>query len=174
MATKDDPTKKTLAKNVVSPKPEAVAVTPATEPTKPKNKGGRPRKQLSKTNFEALLKINPTMVEVCAVLNTTKATLNRWCLDTYGDSFSTMLKKGNSEYKTSLRRNLLKLSTRNAAAAIFLAKNELGMTDNPIPMPNGTEQQTFQRALGKAAKLWDGQEPVKQDTNAPESQEPTL
>ena len=48
------------------------------------------------------------------------------------------------------------MSKRNGAVAIFLAKNELGMSDNPVPIPSGTEQQTFQRALSKAAKLWDG------------------
>jgi hypothetical protein len=82
-----------------------------------------------------------------------------------------MLKKGCQEYKTSLRRNLLKLSTRNASAAIFLAKNELGMSDNPVPIPNGTEQQTFQRALTKAARLWDGQEQPQTPTDAIEGQE---
>lgn len=121
-----------------------------------KNKGGRPRKQLSRSAFESLLKINPTVEEVCAVLNTTKSTLNRWCQREYGESFGSLLKKGGQEYKTSLRRNLLMMSKRNGAVAIFLAKNELGMSDNPVPIPSGTEQQTFQRALSKAAKLWDG------------------
>ena len=151
-------------------KQETATITPATEPV-PKNKGGRPRKQLSRTNFEALLKINPTMDEVCAVLNTTKSTLNRWCIDNYGDSFSTMLKKGCQEYKTSLRRNLLKLSSRNASVAIFLAKNYLGMSDNPVPIPNGTEQQTFQRTLTKAARLWDEQEQPQTPTDALEALE---
>jgi hypothetical protein len=45
------------------------------------------------------------------------------------------------------------------------------MSDNPVPIPNGTEQQTFQRALTKAARLWDGQEQPEIANNAPEDQE---
>ena len=135
-----------------------------------KNKGGRPRKQLSRSTFESLLKINPTQDEVCAVLGTNKNTLNRWCIENYGEGFLQLLKKGGQEYKTSLRRNLLMMSKKNGAVAIFLAKNELGMSDNPVPIPSGTEQQTFQRALSKAAKLWDGD---AQPVMANESEEST-
>lgn len=132
------------------------AAETAQETTTEKNKGGRPRRQLSRVQFESLLKINPTVDEVCAVLNTSKSMLNRWCQREYGESFGSLLKKGGQEYKTSLRRNLLMMSKKNGAVAIFLAKNELGMSDNPVPIPSGTEQQTFQRALSKAASLWDG------------------
>ena len=151
-------------------KQETTSIAPATEPV-PKNKGGRPRKQLSKTTFESLLKINPTQDEVCAVLNTNKNTLNSWCRENYGEGFLQLLKKGCQEYKTSLRRNLLKLSSRNASVAIFLAKNYLGMSDNPVPIPNGTEQQTFQRTLTKAARLWDEQEQPQTPTDALEALE---
>ena len=151
-------------------KQETTSIAPATEPV-PKNKGGRPRKQLSKTTFESLLKINPTQDEVCAVLNTNKNTLNSWCRENYGEGFLQLLKKGGQEYKTSLRRNLISMSKKSGAVAIFLAKNELGMSDNPVPIPNGTEQQTFQRALTKAARLWDGQEQPQTPTDALEDQE---
>lgn len=130
-------------------------------------KMGRPRKEISRKQFEDLLKINPTRDEVCAVLGVNYNSLNTWCKDTYGETFVTLLKKGGQSYKTSVRRNLLKLSARNASAAIFLAKNELGMSDNPVAMPTGNEVNQFQRALSKAAAMWGCDDQAPTEPSAP-------
>lgn len=55
-------------------------------------------------------------------------------------NFSDYLVKGREELKISLRRAMLRnaISNMNAAVQIFLAKNMLGMTDQPINSENHT------------------------------------
>lgn len=133
------------------------------------DKGGRPKKEISKKTFQGLLDIGATQEEICTVLGISRSTLSRWCQSTYGEGFAQVHKKGSSSFKVSVRRNLFNLSKRSSAAAIFLSKQTLGYTDNPVPIPSGTEQQTFQRALSKAAKLWDGDAQPVMATDGEES-----
>lgn len=62
----------------------------------------------------------------------TDKTLTRWCRDTYGMSFSEIyaIKRGSG--KISLRRAQFELAKKNAAMAIFLGKQYLGQSDNPV------------------------------------------
>lgn len=137
---------------------------------KPKHPGGRPRAVISKTEFEKLLKINPTADEVCDYFGVSRSTVHKWCLETYGDSFQTALKRSNSGYKVSVRRKLDRLADKSAAAAIFLSKNVLGFSDNPAPAPSGEERAQFNRALHKAAKLWEEHEASTQSDEGPQEE----
>lgn len=92
----------------------------------------RPLKIINKQQFEQLCSMMCTEEEICSFLSTTDKTLNGWCKREYGKSFSEVYKKLSQNGKISVRRNLLKLSERNASAAIFLAKNLLGYTDDGI------------------------------------------
>ena len=106
------------------------------EPAKkktPKKKMGRPKKVITKKMFEELCKLQCSQEEICEVTGVTDKTLTRWCKDTYEKSFSEIFKVKRGKGKISLRRNMMVMAQSNAAVAIFLAKNWLGMKDRPDP-----------------------------------------
>lgn len=106
---------------------------PTKKTTKPVNKGGRPKKEINQQTFEKLCFIQCTKFEICSVLDTTDKTLEEWCKTTYRMGFSEIfaIKKGNG--KVSLRRIQFQLAQKNVSMAIWLGKQWLGQTDNPIP-----------------------------------------
>lgn len=92
-------------------------------------KMGRPKKAIDKDIFEGLCMIQCTEEEIDAVLGVTDKTLNRWCKETYGKTFSEVFAEKREAGKASLRRKQWKLADDNAAVAIFLGKNYLGQRD---------------------------------------------
>lgn len=94
-----------------------------------KNKGGRPKKIIDQNQFEQLCHIQCTQEEIQAVLNVQDDTLNRWCKETYGKSFSEVFKEKRKVGFASLRRKQFEMAQNNPTLAIFLGKNWLGQTD---------------------------------------------
>lgn len=95
-----------------------------------KNKGGRPPKQLDKDTFESLCFIQCTQSEICSVMKTTDKTLNKWCIDTYGEGFSDTYKKQSEDGKKSLRRLQFDSARKgNVTMLIWLGKQYLGQRD---------------------------------------------
>ena len=92
-------------------------------------KMGRPQKEISEKLFENLCGIQCTEVEMCAILECSEDTLNRWCKRTYGETFAEIEKKKSAAGKASLRRTQLRLGEKNASMAIFLGKQYLGQKD---------------------------------------------
>lgn len=66
---------------------------------------------------------------MCEYFHMTDVTLQKRIREHYGKSFSEVFELKRVGGKISLRRNLFQQSERNPAAAIFLAKNWLGMSD---------------------------------------------
>ena len=87
------------------------------------NKGGRPKIQIDKGTFEKLCDLQCTVEDLADFFSCSHDTIQRWCM---GDDGVTV----RYNLKASLRRNMFRLSEKNATMAIFLAKNWLGMTDN--------------------------------------------
>lgn len=94
-----------------------------------KNKGGRPKKEIDRDQFEKLCELQCTQEEICGWFDVTDKTLTSWCKTTYGVSFSEIYNKKREKGKISLRRAQFQLAQKNAAMAIFLGKNYLGQTD---------------------------------------------
>lgn len=94
-----------------------------------KNKGGRPKKKIDQEQFEKLCELQCTQEEICGWFDITDKTLNSWCKETYGVSFSEIYSKKRERGKISLRRAQFQLAQKSAAMAIFLGKNYLGQTD---------------------------------------------
>jgi hypothetical protein len=92
-------------------------------------KMGRPEKQINKKQFESLCAIQCTYEEMCAVLDVTDKTLNKWCKRTYGKTFSDVFKEKRSLGKASLRRKGFEMAQKVPSVHIFYAKNFLGMSD---------------------------------------------
>lgn len=93
---------------------------------------GRPRKEIDQKQFENLCGLQCTEEEICGWFDTTDKTLTRWCMDTYGKNFSEIYEEKRGLGKISLRRSQFRLAEKNAAMAIFLGKQYLGQSDNPI------------------------------------------
>lgn len=90
---------------------------------------GRPRKEINQKLFENLCGIQCTEVEICAALECSEDTLNRWCKRTYGATFAETYKSKSQMGKSSLRRMQFKLAEKNASMAIWLGKQYLGQKD---------------------------------------------
>jgi len=93
---------------------------------------GRPKKIISKKDFESLCAIQCTMDECCAFFQCDLKTLQRWVKMTYKKTFSQIFEEKRSVGKISLRRSLFQRAQNPdgpPAIAIFMAKNHLGMSD---------------------------------------------
>lgn len=92
--------------------------------------GGRPKKEIDKTEFEKLCALQCTYTEICSWFDITDKTLNSWCKKEYGMSFSEIFAIKREKGKVSLRRSQFRLAEKNAAMAIFLGKNILNQKDS--------------------------------------------
>lgn len=93
---------------------------------------GRPRKEINQKLFENLCGIQCTEVEICAALECSEDTLNRWCKRTYKATFAETYKSQSTRGKSSLRRMQFKLAEKNANMAIWLGKQYLSQRDEPV------------------------------------------
>lgn len=91
---------------------------------------GRPEKKISQKQFEELCKIQCTKEEILSVLCVCEETLDKWCKNTYGTTFSGAFKEKREGGKMSLRRMQWNLAEKNATMGIWLGKQYLGQRDN--------------------------------------------
>lgn len=93
----------------------------------------RPRKKINRKQFESLCAIQCTQAEICSVLDVCEDTLLKWCKETYKMSFSEIYKQKRELGCMSLRRKQMELAlSGNPAMQIFLGKNLLHQSDNPV------------------------------------------
>jgi hypothetical protein len=90
---------------------------------------GRPKKEISKEQFEKLCGLQCTKEEIAGFFNCSPDTIERYCKSTYHDNFAAVYKEYSAQGKISLRRYQFKLAEKSAAMAIFLGKNMLGQKD---------------------------------------------
>lgn len=93
---------------------------------------GRPKKEIDSTQFEKLCALQCTREEICGWFDVTDKTLDKWCKEKYGDTFSVVFSKKREAGKISLRRAQWRLAEKSPAMAIFLGKNYLGQKDNVV------------------------------------------
>ena len=123
-----------------------------------KNKGGRPKKEISQQQFEAMCAIQCTQAEICDILDVTDKPLNNWCKEIYGCGFSEIYKKKSASGKMSLRRYQFELAKKNAAMAIFLGKNLLGQRDS---FPEETDKTDINNTILSIANLLNNPKQVR-------------
>lgn len=103
--------------------------------TDPPSKGpGRPRLEINAAQVERLASIFCTNDEIAAVMDCDTRTIER--------NFAASLKKGRERGRASLRRMQFATARKGSAAMlIFLGKNNLGQSDEPIAVdPNEPKQ----------------------------------
>lgn len=93
---------------------------------------GRKRIQIDKTEFEKLCFIQCQLSEIAGWFRCSEDTIERWCEREYGKKFAECFKIYSQGGKISLRRSQFKLAEKNAGMAIFLGKQYLGQSDNPV------------------------------------------
>lgn len=111
---------------------------------------GRKKKAISKKQFEELCNIFCTEDEICSVLDVTVKTLNRWCMEEYGDIFSKIRSRMQDKGKASLRRSQKRMSEYNPKMAIFLGKQYLGQSEEPQRDNANNKLDDFTNALMSA------------------------
>ena len=111
---------------------------------------------LTKEAFEFGLSIHATMNDITGYFHISKSTLQRWVKQNYnGATFEQKAVELRGFGNVSLLRHLFILSQKNAAVAIFLAKNWLGMSDDPKPVDTGEAKKEFTAAIKAATKALD-------------------
>lgn len=92
-------------------------------------KSGRPKINIDYKYLEKLCYLQCTEQEMADWFHCSVDTIERRIKEEFGVSFAEYFSEKRVGGKIALRRNLFQLSEKNVAAAIFLAKNFLGMTD---------------------------------------------
>ena len=94
------------------------------------SKGGRPRVEIDKEQFESLCAISCTLEEISGFFKHDEKTVEAWCKRTYKTGFSDIYKKLAGRGKMSLRRLQWKSAQAgNVTMQIWLGKQWLGQTD---------------------------------------------
>ena len=97
---------------------------------RPNNKnGGRPKRSINWVEAEKLCSLQCSELEIADWFHISVDTLSRRLKEEKNASFAEFFTLNRVQGKIALRRNLFKLSERYPQAAIFLAKNWLGMSD---------------------------------------------
>lgn len=97
---------------------------------KTKNKGGRPKKKITRDAFQKLCKLQCTEEEIAGFLDCSVDTLQRWVKEEYdGETFAVVYKKYAAGGRASLRRRQWALAEHNATMAIWLGKQHLGQRE---------------------------------------------
>ena len=94
--------------------------------TKPKNKTGRPKTQIDLEQAQKLGTLQCTLKECSAWFDIPLSTLSGH------KEFQEAYKKGLENGKQSLRRKQWHLADKSATMAIWLGKQYLGQSDNPL------------------------------------------
>lgn len=98
----------------------------------PKTKGaknGTFGSRIDKDQFEKLCSILCTEKEIGGYFGCSHDTINRWCHQEYGKTFSEVWDEKSSFGKISLRRYQFKQAETNPVMAIWLGKQYLGQAD---------------------------------------------
>ena len=93
---------------------------------------GRKYKEIDQRQFENLCGLQCTEREILDWFDVSDKTLNAWCKRTYGKNFSEVFRQKRGKGKISLRRAQWQIAEKNASMAIFLGKNYLSQSDNPV------------------------------------------
>lgn len=95
-------------------------------------KGHTPAKdKINQEQFENLCNLWCTLIEISEFFGVSEDTLESWCKDTYGETFSDVYKRKNSKGKIALRRWQMKSAEKgNVTMQIWLGKQHLNQREH--------------------------------------------
>lgn len=98
----------------------------------PKRKGGRPRVEIDREQFETMCAQQCTEKEIAAHFRCSVDTVQAWCKRTYKCGFSEIFKQKREAGIGSLRSRAYEMAMAgDKTMMIFLLKNYAGMRDTP-------------------------------------------
>lgn len=102
-------------------------------------KGHTPAKdKINKEQFENLCNLWCTLIEISDFFGVSEDTLESWCKDTYGETFSDVYKRKNSKGKIALRRWQMKSAEKgNVTMQIWLGKQHLNQREHLLDNMEG-------------------------------------
>ena len=102
-------------------------------------KGHTPAKdKINKEQFENLCNLWCTLIEISEFFGVSEDTLESWCKDTYGETFSEVYKRKNSKGKIALRRWQMKSAEKgNVTMQIWLGKQHLNQREHLLDNVEG-------------------------------------
>ena len=94
-------------------------------------KGDTPAQdKIDKNTFEKLCGMWCTLIEIADFFGVSEDTVERWCKETYEDTFAEVYKRRSSQGNISLRRWQLKSAEKgNVTMQIWLGKQHLGQKE---------------------------------------------
>lgn len=114
---------------------------------------GRGKIEISEKIFQQMCELQSTQENIADFHGCNISTIQNWCNDTYGCSFSQISKRFKEKGKLSLRESQFKNAIENESAYLqmFLGKNYLGQSDSP-EIPDKIDD----RAINMYVKKEDG------------------
>ena len=103
------------------------------------------RKEIDQGQFEKLCGLQCTKAEICAFLDATDKTLERWCRRTYRAGFSEVFRQKRGIGKISL-------AEKNANMAIWLGKQYLNQRDEPLDDAEEQKEDPLSQSLRELGK----------------------
>lgn len=129
-AIKGTKAKATTKKRSTATKRSTTTKKGSSQESAPKRKGGRPKAEINQRQFEDLCRWHCTRAEVAAHFDVDESTITRWCKETYGCDFATVIKKKEQCGNTALRKIQFNMAENGSERmAIWLGKQWLGQTD---------------------------------------------
>lgn len=103
------------------------------KPGPKKGTGGRPPVDIDQKIFEGMLEIMCTCEEVAGIFRCSHDAIENYSKRQYGENFGVISKRFGAYGKRSLRRWMFEAAKKgNASIMIWLSKQHLGMTDQPV------------------------------------------
>lgn len=114
-----------------------------------KKKMGRPPKQIDKNEFEKLCGLQCTHDEICSWFDISHKTLEKWCKENYGETFSQVFAQKRGKGKIALRRAQFQAAEKgNVAMLIWLGKQYLGQVETPQDNIEVEDADAFFKEIG--------------------------
>ena len=101
--------------------------------------------QIDKHQFENLCRLMCTQQEIAGWFNVTPRTVQRWCKQTYGETFSAVYGRLSEGGKIALRRAQFQLAQTSPPMAVWLGKQYLNQRD-PDRQPQQDQEKPAQAA----------------------------
>lgn len=92
-------------------------------------KMGRPKIKIDEVEFGKLCSLHCTKEEIAGFFNCSEDTIERWCHETYGETFAVVFRQKRAPGRVSLRRTQYAMAKTNPTMAIWLGKQWLGQRE---------------------------------------------
>jgi len=102
------------------------------------------RNYINETHFQKLCALQCTKAEIASFFECSEYQVDKWCNQTFGKGYKAVWDDFSQIGKVSLRRIQFRLAEKDSRMAIFLGKNYLGQSEQPV--------QTYDSEAARAVK----------------------